>query len=125
MGDPDRLKQLALILLDNAIKYTPPGGDVRLWLDRDETGERYRISVEDSGPGVPSWAAERIFERFFRADEARTRAAEGDGVVSSAGLGLSIARWTAEAHGGTVQLDASGPQGSRFVVTLPVPDLTP
>jgi signal transduction histidine kinase len=89
-------------------------------LDRDS--ERYRISVQDSGPGVPAWAAERIFERFFRVDESRTRPADdgGTGGVTSAGLGLAIARWAAAAHGGTVQLEASGPSGSRFVVTLPV-----
>jgi signal transduction histidine kinase len=94
---------------------------VRLSLDRDGAGARYRISVEDTGPGVPSWAAERIFERFFRVDESRTRTAEGDGGVASAGLGLAIARWAADVHGGTVQLDATGPSGSRFVVTLPMP----
>ena len=121
VGDADLLRRLVMILLDNAIKYTPPGGEVRLSLDRDGAGERYRISVEDTGPGVPSWAAERIFERFFRVDESRTRTAEGDGAVASAGLGLAIARWAAAAHGGTVQLDATGPSGSRFVVTLPMP----
>ncbi|HTD69242.1 MAG TPA: ATP-binding protein, partial [Gemmatimonadales bacterium] len=120
-GDADLLRRLVMILLDNAIKYTPPGGEVRLSLDQDGAGERYRINVEDTGPGVPSWAAERIFERFFRVDESRTRAAEGDGGVASAGLGLPIARWAAAAHGGTVQLDATGPSGSRFVVTLPMP----
>jgi signal transduction histidine kinase len=116
VGDADLLRRLVMILLDNAIKYTPAGGEVRLSLDRDS--ERYRISVQDSGPGVPAWAAERIFERFFRVDESRTRAAE-DGGVTSAGLGLAIARWAAAAHGGTVQLEASGPSGARFVVTLP------
>jgi signal transduction histidine kinase len=120
VGDADLLRRMVMILLDNAIKYTPPGGEVRLALDQDGAGRRYRISVEDTGPGVPSWASERIFERFFRVDESRTRTAERDG-VASAGLGLPIARWTAEAHGGTVQLDATGPTGSRFVVSLPMP----
>jgi signal transduction histidine kinase len=106
-----------MILLDNAIKYTPAGGEVRLSLDR--ASERYRISVQDSGPGVPAWAVERIFERFFRADESRTRT-EGGGGVQSVGLGLAIARSIAAAHGGTVQLDTTGPSGSRFVVTLPI-----
>jgi signal transduction histidine kinase len=121
VGDADLLRRLVMILLDNAIKYTPSGGEVRLSLDQDGAGERYRISVEDTGPGVPSWAAERIFERFFRVDESRTRTADGDGGVASAGLGLPIARWAAATHGGTVQLDATGPSGSRFVITLPVP----
>jgi signal transduction histidine kinase len=119
VGDADTLSRLLMILLDNAIKYTPRGGEVRLSLDRDAAGASYRISVEDTGPGIPSWAAERIFERFFRVDESRTRAAE-DGGVPSAGLGLAIARLVAQAHGGAVQLDATGPGGSRFVVTLPV-----
>jgi signal transduction histidine kinase len=121
VGDADLLRRLVMILLDNAIKYTPAGGEVRLSLDQEGAAGRYRISVEDTGPGVPSWAAERIFERFFRVDESRTRTAEGDGGVASAGLGLPIARWAAAAHGGTVQLDATGPSGSRFVVTLPTP----
>lgn len=121
IGDSHMLRRLVMILLDNAIKYTPRGGEVRLLLDRDDADKRYRISVEDTGPGIPSWASERIFERFFRADEARTRAAEADGAVASAGLGLAIARLTAEAHGGTVHLDTTGAGGSKFVVTLPMP----
>ncbi|HEV7838572.1 MAG TPA: HAMP domain-containing sensor histidine kinase, partial [Gemmatimonadaceae bacterium] len=121
VGDAHMLRRLLMILLDNAIKYTPRGGEVRLSLDRDEKTKRYRIIVEDTGPGVPAWARERIFERFFRADESRTRTSEGAGSVASAGLGLAIARLTAQAHGGTVDLDATGPKGSRFVVTLPMP----
>jgi signal transduction histidine kinase len=121
VGDSHMLRRLLMILLDNAIKYTPRGGEVRLSLDRDLAGESYRISVEDTGPGVPAWATERIFERFFRVDESRGRTPEGNVGAPSAGLGLAIARLTAEAHGGTVHLDATGPGGSRFVVTLPVP----
>jgi signal transduction histidine kinase len=120
IGDAHLLRRLVMILLDNAIKYTPRGGEVQLSLDRDIALKLYRISVEDTGPGIPSWATERIFERFFRIDESRTRAAEGDGGAASAGLGLAIARLTAEAHGGTVYLDETGPGGTRFVVTLPV-----
>jgi signal transduction histidine kinase len=121
VGDAHLLRRLVMILLDNAIKYTPPGGEVRLSLKCDSSGEHYLISVEDTGPGVPSWAAERIFERFFRVDESRTRSTEDDRGDASAGLGLPIARWIAEVHGGTVQLDGTGPGGSRFVVTLPKP----
>ena len=123
VGDSHMLRRLLMILLDNAIKYTPRGGEVRLSLDRDPVSENYRISVEDTGPGVPAWATERIFERFFRVDESRGRTAEDNGGVASAGLGLAIARLAAEAHGGTVHLDASGPQGSRFVVMLPIPKI--
>jgi signal transduction histidine kinase len=120
VGDGHMLRRLLMILLDNAIKYTPRGGEVRLSLDRDTASKSYRISVEDTGPGVPTWAAERIFERFFRVDESRGRTADDNVSVPSAGLGLAIARLTAEAHGGTVTLGASGPNGSRFVVTLPM-----
>jgi signal transduction histidine kinase len=121
VGDGHMLRRLLMILLDNAIKYTPRGGEVRLSLDRDTAAKRYRITVEDTGPGVPTWAAERIFERFFRVDESRGRAAEDNIGIPSAGLGLAIARLAAEAHGGTVHLDATGAEGSRFVVTLPMP----
>jgi heavy metal sensor kinase len=121
VGDSHMLRRLFMILLDNAIKYTPRGGEVRLTLDRDLAGERYLITVEDTGPGVPAWATERIFERFFRVDESRARAQEENIGAPSAGLGLAIARLTAEAHGGTVHLEATGPGGSRFVVTLPMP----
>jgi signal transduction histidine kinase len=121
VGDVHLLRRLVMILLDNAIKYTPAGGEVRVSLDRDAAGGDYRIIVDDTGPGVPSWAAERIFERFFRVDESRTRAGVDDGGLSSAGLGLPIARWIAEAHGGTLQLDTNAHRGSRFVITLPRP----
>ncbi len=114
------LRRLVMILLDNAIKYTPAGGEVRLSLDRDVTSAQYRVSVEDTGAGVPSWAVERIFERFFRVDESRTRATEDGAAMASAGLGLAIARLAAETHGGTVTLEATGPSGSRFVVLLPI-----
>jgi signal transduction histidine kinase len=122
VGDGHMLRRLLMILLDNAIKYTPPGGEVRLSLDSDAVGGVYRVSVEDTGPGVPKWAAERIFERFFRVDEARGRTADGVVASPSAGLGLAIARLTAEVHGGNVHLDSTGPGGSRFVVTLPMPN---
>ena len=122
VGDADLLRRLVMILLDNAIKYTPAGGEVRLSLDRDAAAARYHVNVEDTGPGVPAWAADRIFERFFRVDESRTRTPEAGGGGAGAGLGLAIARSIVAAHGGTVRLDASGPSGSRFVVTLPMPD---
>jgi signal transduction histidine kinase len=118
VGDAQLLRRLVMILLDNAIKYTPPGGLVRLSLDRSDagTGARYTIAVEDTGPGVPPAGRERIFERFFRADLSRSRGDEG-----GTGLGLAIGRWIAEAQGGTLHLDATGPTGSRFVITLPMP----
>lgn len=120
VGDPHLLRRLVMILLDNAIKHAAAGGEVRLSLERDDTAEQYRIIVEDTGAGVPTWATERIFERFFRADDSRSRVAE-DGPVGGAGLGLAIARVMAESHGGTVQLERTGPDGSRFVITLQMP----
>lgn len=116
-GDEALVRRLVMNLVDNGIKHTPLGGRVSLALDRAEG--RYRITVRDTGGGVPEEARTRIFERFFRADVARSRGAEtgGDG----AGLGLSIARWIAEAHGGDVTLESTGTAGSTFVVTLPVP----
>jgi signal transduction histidine kinase len=117
-GDSHLLRRAVMILLDNAIKYTPSGGAVHLTLARLD--DRYEIIVEDTGPGVSPEAAERIFERFYTVDVARTRAFEGDGNTGGAGLGLSIARWIVEAHRGTVRLDSTGPTGSRFVITLPV-----
>lgn len=117
-GDESLVRRLVMNLVDNAIKHTPAGGLVSLALGR--AGGRYRITVRDTGGGVPEHARAHIFERFFRADEARSRRPEtaGDG----AGLGLSIARWIAEAHGGEVMLESTGATGSTFLATLPAPD---
>jgi signal transduction histidine kinase len=120
VGDSHLLRRLVMILIDNAIKYTPTGGEVSLSLERDDAARQYRIVVQDTGAGVPDWATERIFERFFRAEASRARVDEHDR-GGSAGLGLAIARFTAESYGGSVQLEATGPGGSRFVVTLPMP----
>jgi two-component system OmpR family sensor kinase len=115
-GDEDLLRQLILNLVDNAVKYTPEGGAVRVGLFRRE-GE-YLLSISDTGPGVPAEARARIFERFYRADKARTRPEQEDG---GAGLGLAIAKWVAQAHDGDLTLTDSGPYGTTFVVTLPAP----
>jgi signal transduction histidine kinase len=120
VGDPHLLRRLIMILIDNAIKYTPAGGEVWLSLERDDISEQYRIIVQDTGPGVPLWATERIFERFFRAEPSRARVDEKDG-GGSAGLGLAIARFTVQSYGGSVELESTGPSGSRFVITLPMP----
>jgi|KBSSwiStaDraftv2_1062776.scaffolds.fasta_scaffold183571_2 two-component system OmpR family sensor kinase len=113
-GDEVLLRRMLLNLLDNAIKYTPRGGKVAL-----RSGEEngcYRLSVEDSGPGIPADLQSRIFERFFRVDKARTRG-ESDG--GGAGLGLAIASWIAGAHGGRLELTRSTSKGSLFTVYLP------
>ena len=111
LGDPDRLKQLVIILLDNAIKYTPRGGEVRLSLVQE--AHEALIHVSDNGPGIPAEHLPHLFERFYRVDKSRTRAQGG------AGLGLSIARWIAEAHGGRIAVTSLVGQGSTFTIHLP------
>jgi two-component system, OmpR family, sensor kinase len=109
-GDEALLRRLLVNLLDNAIKYTPAGGQVRIAAAR--CGPVYRLTVSDSGLGIPAEAQGRIFERFYRArDDPNDR----DG----AGLGLPIARWIAEVHGGRLALTRSDEQGTTFTVELP------
>jgi two-component system, OmpR family, sensor kinase len=114
-GDEALLRQMLLNLLDNAVKHTPAGGQVRLRLSR--AGSNYSVVVADTGTGIPTEAQPHIFKRFYRAEKARSRAANGDG--GGAGLGLSIASWIAEAHGGSLSLQHSDSTGSQFRVTLP------
>jgi two-component system sensor histidine kinase VicK len=99
-------------LLDNGIRHAPNGGQVRVALRRD--GDIAELSVEDSGAGIPAVEQDRVFERFVRLGRA--------GGVSSGGggLGLAIARWVAEQHGGRLRVDGAGASSSRFVLTLPV-----
>jgi heavy metal sensor kinase len=115
-GDPGLLRRLVLNLLDNAIKYTPAGGRVHVVAER--RGDDYVVEVADSGPGIPPEAQPRIFDRFFRAN--RDGGADGAAGAGGAGLGLAIARWIAEAHGGRLELTRSGPRGSTFTALLPV-----
>jgi heavy metal sensor kinase len=117
-GDENLLRRLLLNLVDNAIKYTPKGGAVAVVCKQE--AKRYIITVSDTGPGVPDEAQPRIFDRFYRADSARARAEDdGAGLTSGAGLGLSIARWIAEAHDGTLELLNSSNSGSVFQLILP------
>jgi signal transduction histidine kinase len=108
-GNPDALKQLMLILLDNAIKYTPPPGQVTIAAERQD-GEVH-ISVIDTGVGIDPVDLPRIFEPFYRADSARE--AEGSG------LGLAIGRWIAEQHSARIEIASTPDHGSRFTVRLP------
>ena len=111
LGDPDRLKQLLFNLVDNACRYTPAGGTVTLALsEQDGTAS---LSVRDTGPGIPSDELPRIFERFYRADHARSRE------VGGTGLGLAISQVIAEAHGGRIAVDSRVGEGSTFTVYLP------
>jgi signal transduction histidine kinase len=111
-GDPDRLKQLMLILLDNAIKYTPPGGQIVVSLQKNSSS--VEVAVRDTGIGIPKEDLPRVFDRFYRADPARTRDPGGTG------LGLSIAKWIAEQHGGAVTLSSQPGKGTIATVQLPL-----
>lgn len=112
-GDEDLIRQLIVILLDNAIKYTPDGGSVDISI---EPG--YTILVSDTGIGMPEEAQEKIFERFYRIGKARSRSAANRS--GGAGLGLAIGRWIAQVHGGTLRVRCSKPgEGSTFGVELP------
>jgi two-component system OmpR family sensor kinase len=119
-GDENLLRRLLLNLVDNAIKYTPRGGTVTVSCKREAS--RYIVTVSDTGMGIPAEAQPHIFERFYRADSARSRAEDyRAGLTSGAGLGLSIARWVAEAHDGTLDLLKSSEAGSIFQLVLPAP----
>jgi len=111
-GDDELLKRMLLNLLDNAVKYTAPGGEVGVALSTENGSAR--IVVTDSGIGIPSADQLRVFDRFYRVDKARSRALGG------AGLGLSIAKWIVEAHGGTIAVQSMPTQGSEFIVELPL-----
>lgn len=113
-ADEGLLQRMLLNLVDNGIKYSAPGSTVTLSCGRD--ANCYVVSVSDNGPGIPADLQTRVFDRFFRADKAHSRA-EGD--QSGAGLGLSIARWIAEAHHGQLMLTRSDSSGSTFTATLP------
>jgi signal transduction histidine kinase len=106
----DALKQIALILLDNALKHTPPGAAIELSA-AVEHGQA-AIAVRDNGPGLPPDVRAHLFERFYRADIARTR--------GGTGLGLAIAKALTEAQGGTIAAETSPGQGSVFTVRLPL-----
>jgi two-component system, OmpR family, sensor kinase len=113
-ADEALVRRMLLNLLDNAIKYTPAGGAISLRCGAHNGS--YELSVQDSGPGIPPELQPRIFERFFRADKARSRREQDGG---GAGLGLSISAWIASAHGGKLELTRSDAQGSVFTAILP------
>ncbi|HEX9840705.1 MAG TPA: ATP-binding protein [Anaerolineales bacterium] len=112
-GDRDRLKQVFINLVANAIQYTPQGGEVFLSLER--IGEQARIICRDTGPGIPAEDLPHIFERFYRAEKSRTR-----GKTTGFGLGLSIANWIVERHGGRIEVVSKEGQGTTFAIWLPV-----
>jgi signal transduction histidine kinase len=111
--DPDRIKQLLLNLVDNAVKFTPAGGSVTLSLRAERGGAL--LEVADSGVGIPPEAQRSIFERFYRVEEARS--------TRGSGLGLAICAWIVAAHGGTISVRSQPGKGSTFSVSLPNTEL--
>ena len=110
-GDEELIRRLVMNLLDNAIRYTPSGGQVSAALEAEDS--RFRIRIADTGVGIAPDAVPRVFERFYRADTARSRQDGGFG------LGLAIVQWIAESHHGEVTLATAPGEGSTFTVTLP------
>lgn len=113
-GDYDRLKQVLVNLVGNAIKYTPAGGEVSLGLGKE--GLRAKLTVSDDGPGIPKEDLPHIFERFYRGEKARTRQRDGKGF----GLGLSIAYWIIRNHGGLIEVSSVKGEKTTFTVWLPL-----
>lgn len=111
-GDPGRIRQMILNLIDNAIKYTPEHGAVELSLIREEG--KALIKVKDSGIGIPKEEQQKVFDRFFRVDKARSREMGGSG------LGLSIVKWIVDIHGGSISLESEMQKGSTFTIMLPL-----
>lgn len=111
-GDAERVHEVVANLVENAQRHSPPGGVVTL--RARSLGGAVRLEVEDEGAGIPPAEAARVFERFYRSDDARTSAAGG------AGLGLAIARDIAARHGGTLVVDPDHAPGARFVLRLPL-----
>ena len=112
VGDRLRLRQLFLNLIDNAIKYTPEGGRVALAIERQNGNAVFTVS--DTGIGIPPEEIPKVFDRFYRVDKARSREMGGSG------LGLSIAKWIAELHRGSIAVESELQHGSVFTVRLPV-----
>jgi two-component system OmpR family sensor kinase len=112
-GDRDRLKQVFINLTANAIQYTPQGGDV--YVSLEQIKDQARVIVRDTGPGIPAEDLPHIFERFYRAEKSRTR-----GKSTGFGLGLSIANWIVEKHGGRIEVVSKDGKGTTFAIWLPL-----
>src|SRR2546427_3193039 len=111
-GEPDRLKQVVINLTDNALRYTPPGGEVRLSAGTDPRTGQAQLRVQDTGPGIPAEDLPHIFDRFYRGDPSRTRS------TGNSGLGLAIAHAIVQAHGGTITVQSGPGAGACFTVAL-------
>jgi signal transduction histidine kinase len=108
--DPDYFKQMLYIFLDNGFKYTPPGQSFSFQVKRE--GEELGLIFQDEGPGIPEKDLPHIFERFYRSEASRT----GEG----AGLGLAIAKWIIEQHGGKIKVESEENKGTTFFITFPM-----
>ncbi|CAN5885530.1 hypothetical protein BH11VER1_BH11VER1_06050 [soil metagenome] len=113
-GDRHRLRQLLVILCDNAVKYNRPQGTVQMRLE--QTSEDILLSIRNSGPGIPAREQSRVFDRFYRGSSVKSDSIEG------CGLGLSIAQWIVHAHGGTLNF-TSEPENTWFTVSFPLKQL--
>jgi len=111
-GDQDRLKQVIVNLVGNAIQYTPEGGEVVVGLSK--SSEQAKLTVSDTGPGIPAEDLPHVFERFYRGEKSRTRSRDGKGF----GLGLSIAYWIVRNHEGRIEVNSKEGQGTTFCVWL-------
>jgi len=109
--DRDKIRQALVNILDNAITYTPKGGEILVSLHNFH--EDVQIEIKDNGPGIPAGEQHRVFDRFYRVSKDRTSSDGGTG------LGLSIAQWAVELHGGHIELESETGEGSRFIITLP------
>jgi two-component system phosphate regulon sensor histidine kinase PhoR len=110
-GDAFRLKQVFVNLIDNAVKYSNPGGEIKISAHADDA--QIVIEIKDNGIGISQADQHRIFERFYRVDKSRSRAQGGSG------LGLAIVKKIVEEHGGTVSVESTPGEGSSFRVALP------
>jgi len=111
-ADPDRLRQIVQNLVENAVRFTPPGGTVRVTMGADDV-DGVRLAVSDTGVGIDAADLPYIFRHFYRADQSRARSSGGTG------LGLAIVKSLVEAHGGRVAVDSAVGRGSTFTVTFP------
>jgi signal transduction histidine kinase len=111
VGDPERVHQVVTNIVQNALRHSPPDGSIDVVARSN--GDGVRIEISDEGPGIPAEEAGRVFERFYRSDQARTSRDGGSG------LGLAIAKWIVDMHGGDIRAEPRTPRGCRMVVSLP------
>lgn len=111
IADKERLHQLSVILLDNALKYTQAGGQVHI--NCFQSNKNVIVTVQDAGMGISPKNLPHIFDRFFRADKARSRESGGTG------LGLAIAKWIVEKHGGKINVESELGKGTKFTISIP------